>query len=84
MMTNVTFCGSNEIKLLKYVWQRKIFQREVVGEMTHTLQIQIHFPLSIEVPGITKTNPYALPQRQKSAAHIQHPTNSFFFEKKGQ
>jgi len=64
------------------MWECKSFQTEVAGEMTQILQIQIDFPLRFEVSGTVQTNHYALPQLQKSAAHIQHPTNSFFPRKK--
>ena len=37
MITNMTLCGSNEIKLLKCISERKMFDTEVVGEMTHIL-----------------------------------------------
>jgi hypothetical protein len=48
-------CGSDEIKLLKYTSERKMFRTEDVGEMTNILQIQIDFPLCLN-PLKTKTD----------------------------
>jgi len=50
--------------------------------MTRSLQIQIDFPLRFEVSGTMQTNHYALPQCQRSAAHIQQPTNSLSEKKR--
>ena len=69
--------GVTRLNYLKYTSERNFFVTEVVGEMTHILQIQIDFPLRLEVSGTMQTNHYDLPQCQKSAAHVQHPTNSF-------
>lgn len=41
-----------------------MFETEVVGEMTYISQIQIDFPLRLEVSGTVQTNRYDTSQRQ--------------------